>query len=251
MYHLDIPKTRQYDHGKVEVIARSSLGESRCETTLTVKPRSDDYRGVLKNSPRRKYSSPWGPCNWNTENLVDPPQFFKYPSTQQSKVYIKELEVKTQQNQRYKACLYFNAENLSSKISSVERRSHFTWEHLNEYAHKSTKTIKHSTSFKSVKDIKLQQTLSIRHIHSIREQDESETEIPTDPIPHHTCPITQAPVVVVPAASSPSEASSSSLVIEIPSYEQKKPLACYEALRFTHSTRKELLEVWNTTKIVR
>lgn len=56
MYHLDIPKTRQYDHGKVEVIARSSVGETRTETTLTVKQRSDDYRGVLKNSPRRKFS---------------------------------------------------------------------------------------------------------------------------------------------------------------------------------------------------
>jgi len=55
MYHLDIPKTRQYDHGKVEVIARSSVGEAHTETTLTVKQRSDDYRGVLKNSPRRKF----------------------------------------------------------------------------------------------------------------------------------------------------------------------------------------------------
>ncbi|XP_014485703.1 PREDICTED: titin [Dinoponera quadriceps] len=55
MYHLDIPKTRQYDHGKVEVIARSSVGETRTETTLTVKQRSDDYRGVLKNSPRPWY----------------------------------------------------------------------------------------------------------------------------------------------------------------------------------------------------
>lgn len=55
MYHLDIPKTRQYDHGKIEVIARSSVGEARTETTLTVKPRSGDYRGVLKTSPRRKY----------------------------------------------------------------------------------------------------------------------------------------------------------------------------------------------------
>lgn len=55
MYHLDIPKTRQYDHGTVEVIARSSVGEARTETTLTVKQRSDDYRGVLKNSPRRKF----------------------------------------------------------------------------------------------------------------------------------------------------------------------------------------------------
>lgn len=56
MYHLDIPKTRQYDHGKVEVIARSSVGEARTETTLIVKQRSDDYRGVLKNSPRRKFA---------------------------------------------------------------------------------------------------------------------------------------------------------------------------------------------------
>ena len=57
MYHLDIPKTRQYDNGKVEVIARSSVGEARTETTLTVKPRSDDYRGVLKSSPRRKFKN--------------------------------------------------------------------------------------------------------------------------------------------------------------------------------------------------
>lgn len=55
MWHLDIPKTRQYDHGKVEVIARNVCGESRIETMLNVKSRQDDYRGVLKNSPRRKY----------------------------------------------------------------------------------------------------------------------------------------------------------------------------------------------------
>lgn len=54
MYHMDIPKTRQYDSGKVEVIARSSVGEAIAETQLTVIPRQDDYRGVLKNSPRRK-----------------------------------------------------------------------------------------------------------------------------------------------------------------------------------------------------
>lgn len=55
MYHLDIPKTRQYDTGKIEVIARSSVGEAIATADLTVVPRSDDYRGVLKNSPRRKY----------------------------------------------------------------------------------------------------------------------------------------------------------------------------------------------------
>ena len=55
MFHMDIPKTRQYDTGKVEVIARNSVGESIASTELNVVPRSDDYRGVLKNSPRRKY----------------------------------------------------------------------------------------------------------------------------------------------------------------------------------------------------
>lgn len=54
MWHLDIPKTRQYDDGKIEIIAKNSAGEALCHTTLTVKPRGDDYRGVLKNSPRRK-----------------------------------------------------------------------------------------------------------------------------------------------------------------------------------------------------
>lgn len=53
---MDIPKTRQYDSGKVEVIARSSVGEAIAETELRVIPRHDDYRGVLKNSPRRKWS---------------------------------------------------------------------------------------------------------------------------------------------------------------------------------------------------
>lgn len=55
MWHLDIPKTRQYDNGKIEVIAKNSCGEAVCDTTLTVKPRGDDYRNVLKNSPRRKF----------------------------------------------------------------------------------------------------------------------------------------------------------------------------------------------------
>lgn len=54
MYHFDIPKTRQYDTGKIEVVARSSVGEALATTTLKVVQRKDDYRGVLKNSPRRK-----------------------------------------------------------------------------------------------------------------------------------------------------------------------------------------------------
>jgi hypothetical protein len=54
MYHFDIPKTRQYDTGKIEVIARNSAGEAITSTDLQVISRKDDYRGVLKNSPRRK-----------------------------------------------------------------------------------------------------------------------------------------------------------------------------------------------------
>lgn len=55
MYHFDIPKTRQYDTGKIEVIARNSVGEAMARCELKVVPRSDDYRNVLKNSPRRTY----------------------------------------------------------------------------------------------------------------------------------------------------------------------------------------------------
>uniref|UniRef100_A0A146M532 Titin n=2 Tax=Lygus hesperus TaxID=30085 RepID=A0A146M532_LYGHE len=57
MWHLDIPKTRQYDTGTVTVVARNSSGEARVETQLSVTPRGDDYRGVLKNSPRPWYDS--------------------------------------------------------------------------------------------------------------------------------------------------------------------------------------------------
>lgn len=71
MWHLDIPKTRQYDHGKVEVIARNVCGESRVETTLTVKSRGDDYRGVLKNSPRRKYKISFVLKYNNSEKFLD------------------------------------------------------------------------------------------------------------------------------------------------------------------------------------
>ncbi|XP_055379031.1 titin isoform X2 [Condylostylus longicornis] len=53
MYHLDIPKTRQYDTGKIEVVARSAAGEALASTELKVVPRSDDYRNVLKNAPRQ------------------------------------------------------------------------------------------------------------------------------------------------------------------------------------------------------
>merc|ERR1711915_680305 len=44
---------RQYDNGKVEVICKNSLGEAYACCDLTVKPRQDDYRAVLKSSPKQ------------------------------------------------------------------------------------------------------------------------------------------------------------------------------------------------------
>lgn len=54
MWHLDIPKTRQYDDGKLEVVARNSQGSASCVVELKVTARNDDHRGVLKNSPKRE-----------------------------------------------------------------------------------------------------------------------------------------------------------------------------------------------------
>merc|ERR1712029_1284447 len=55
MWHFDIPKTRDMDAGKVEVIARNSCGEAYSSTTLAVNPRQDDYRAVLKHNVKRDY----------------------------------------------------------------------------------------------------------------------------------------------------------------------------------------------------
>jgi len=50
MWHLDIPKCQERDHGKIEVIARNQCGEAYATTALTVKRRRDDYRSVLKHN---------------------------------------------------------------------------------------------------------------------------------------------------------------------------------------------------------
>ncbi|KAF0303161.1 Titin [Amphibalanus amphitrite] len=55
MWRLDIPKTRQYDHGKIEVIARNAAGEAYTSCELNVTPKQDDYRAMLKNSPKPWY----------------------------------------------------------------------------------------------------------------------------------------------------------------------------------------------------
>merc|ERR1719219_1146015 len=50
MWHLDIPKCRESDSGKIEVIARNQVGEAYATTSLTVEERKDDYRSVLKHN---------------------------------------------------------------------------------------------------------------------------------------------------------------------------------------------------------
>merc|ERR1739844_480199 len=55
MWHFDIPKCRDIDAGKVEVIARNSCGEAYATTTLTVTPREDDFRSVLRHNVKRDY----------------------------------------------------------------------------------------------------------------------------------------------------------------------------------------------------
>lgn len=54
MYHLDIPRARLQDNGKVEIFAKNIAGEAYRSTKLTVISKHDDYRVVLKNSP-----APW------------------------------------------------------------------------------------------------------------------------------------------------------------------------------------------------
>merc|ERR1711923_571914 len=54
MWHFDIPKCRDIDAGKVEVIARNSCGEAYASTTLEVTRRQDDYRSVLRHNVKRK-----------------------------------------------------------------------------------------------------------------------------------------------------------------------------------------------------
>jgi hypothetical protein len=54
MWHFDIPKCRDIDAGKVEVIARNQCGEAYATTTLEVTARQDDYRSVLRHNVKRK-----------------------------------------------------------------------------------------------------------------------------------------------------------------------------------------------------
>ena len=54
MWHFDVPKCRDSDAGKVEVIARNACGEAYAATSLSITPRRDDFRSVLKHNVKRE-----------------------------------------------------------------------------------------------------------------------------------------------------------------------------------------------------
>ena len=58
MWHFDVPKCRDTDGGKVEVIARNACGEAYAATSLKVTPRQDDYRAVLRHNVKREWICP-------------------------------------------------------------------------------------------------------------------------------------------------------------------------------------------------
>ena len=51
MHYMDIPKCREYDGGKIRVVAKNSEGEEECTTQLTIVPK-EDWRARLKQTPR-------------------------------------------------------------------------------------------------------------------------------------------------------------------------------------------------------
>ncbi|KAG9511335.1 Titin [Fragariocoptes setiger] len=55
MHHMEIRRCRLEDAGRVDVYARNVAGDCYAVTQLTVKRKLDDYRNVLKNSPRPWY----------------------------------------------------------------------------------------------------------------------------------------------------------------------------------------------------
>ena len=70
MWHFDIPKCRDVDAGKVEVIARNSCGEAYSTTTLEVTRRQDDYRSVLRHNVKRKSNCSKVLCNLGLKKIA-------------------------------------------------------------------------------------------------------------------------------------------------------------------------------------
>jgi len=101
MWQLDIPKTRQYDHGRVTVIAKNALGETVAVCDLNVKNRHDDFRSVLKSSPKRhhKDSKAYRKPDWlyRLEQLQEEAKDTSGPTfiNEVNNVRIKEMETAT------------------------------------------------------------------------------------------------------------------------------------------------------------
>merc|ERR1712158_26372 len=100
MWHLDIPKCRDMDGGKIEVIARNQCGEAYASTTLKVSRRKDDYRGVLKHNVKRDFlnSDEYREPDW----LVKMKELKKkLAETEQAPKFIREIkEVRLKEGQR-------------------------------------------------------------------------------------------------------------------------------------------------------
>ncbi|KAE8746083.1 hypothetical protein FOCC_FOCC007207 [Frankliniella occidentalis] len=140
MWHLDIPKTRQYDNGTVEVIARNSVGEARVSTELIVKARGDDYRSVLKNSPRPWYDADLEQYQKERQD-TELESFFQERQVQKSqqgeiqfeprnKQPSKEPELEWQRTAKEK-----RGEEYYSKLRELEEEQMLKESHLREKSH--------------------------------------------------------------------------------------------------------------------
>merc|ERR1712113_574013 len=102
MWHLDIPKCRESDSGKIEVIARNQVGEAYATTSLTVEERKDDYRSVLKHNVKRDFinSSEYRKPEWLTK--MEEIQA-RLAATEQAPKFIREAkEVRIKEGMRAK-----------------------------------------------------------------------------------------------------------------------------------------------------
>jgi len=110
MWHFDIPKCRDIDGGKVEVIARNSCGEAYASTTLTVNPRQDDYRAVLKHNVKRDYvnSKEYRKPEWVTRMEEIQKKLNEQACSAKFTQEIKDLRVKEGQKAKFEAAFAGN-----------------------------------------------------------------------------------------------------------------------------------------------
>jgi len=110
MWHFDIPKCRDIDGGKVEVIARNSCGEAYSATTLAVNPRQDDYRAVLKHNVKRDYvnSKEYRKPEWVTRMEEIQKKLDEQTCSAKFTSEIKDLRVKEGQKAKFECAFAGN-----------------------------------------------------------------------------------------------------------------------------------------------